>query len=108
MKSWQKQQQAGPAQASSAPTMGQVPAAPIEEPKPAPAASSVTFKDGRIELVRPLIELSGHIFVDPSDSSTQVRKLTPDRAFIADGVVVIEEYGIWFPLSNVTIGRKTK
>lgn len=106
MKSWQKQQQSGPAQASSAPTMGQVPVAPAEAPKP--AASSVAFKDGRIELVRPLIELSGHIFVDPSDSSTQVRKLTPDRAFIADGVVVIEEYGIWFPLSNVTIGRKTK
>lgn len=89
----------------------QAPAQPVtptkDEPTVAPP-SSVTFKDGRIELVRPVLELMGHVFVDPSDHRTQSKKLEPQRAYIADGLVVIEEWGIWFPVGNVSIGRKAK
>lgn len=109
MKSWQKQQVAtnssAPQTAASDPQQRQA----ITEPPVVPAPSPwLTVTGARIDLVRPQLEWQGNVFHVDGDVSTQKKKHIPERAYIVNGIIVIEELGIWFPLNQVFIGRKTK
>jgi hypothetical protein len=64
----------------------------------------LAVKADRVELVKPTIDLNGYTFLDRA--GTQKKVLMPERAYIAHGIVVIEEMGLWLPLSAVSIGRK--
>jgi len=98
----------------SAPAIPPPAAAPVEPvAPPAPAPSDVvevapeqpwiTVSAGRIDLYRPRLWLQGSYY----DGKDHVRECKPERAYIAHGVVVVEELGLWFPLASVNIGRKT-
>lgn len=75
---------------------------PNKIPVPSAPDTWITVKGDRIELTRPHIWMQGWAHI----KGQQIRELTPERAYIAHGVVVIEELEIWLPLSAVQIGRK--
>ena len=77
-----------------------VPVAPVEH------TEWREVSGGGIVLRKPLILLDGHHFINAvGETPNQVNKITPERAFISHGCVFIDELKIWFPLSQVTIGK---
>jgi len=58
----------------------------------------------RIELTRPVISLQGSYYNNATGG--HVRVLTPEHAYIDRGILVIEELGIWFPLSAIHHGKR--
>ena len=70
---------------------------------PAPKReASVRILPDRIEYTNPTIELVEHIRV-LSNSPDLVKRLTPDRAVIAHGMLIIEELHLSLPLSAFLI-----
>lgn len=80
----------------------EAPAPPTTPTKP---ASTLTDVNGRLELVNPTIEFAGYVFIDATDSRTQTKKHSPSRAYVEDGVLVIEECGIAMPMAMVALIR---
>lgn len=74
----------------------------------ADAGPSMTVSAYRIDYVKPEIRLMGFEFIEAGDSRTQKNLWTPDRAYIAHGMLVIEEYGISLPTSYVKAIRVAK
>jgi hypothetical protein len=72
------------------------------------AVPSCTVGVERIDYVKPTIFLMGDEFIDLADYRTQSKKWTPDRAFVTQGMLVIEEYGISLPASYVKAIRVAK
>jgi len=62
----------------------------------------VKFTDAGIELIHPMIELRYSLFVSRSHSNN-TSKITPKRAVIVGGAIVIEELDLILPLSEVII-----
>ena len=60
---------------------------------------------GRIDLVKPVIKLQGSYWSDQTGDMQSLLK--PERAYIAHGILVVEELGLWFPLSAIHHGKKT-
>jgi hypothetical protein len=70
-------------------------------PQAAPPAPAIDAKADRIVLTRPTIRLASHQFVT---RDKQVQSLEPQRAYIAHGVLVVEELNLWFPLNEIKLG----
>lgn len=86
------------------PASEQTPVAP--PPKPAPW---LTVTPDRVDLVSPHIWLQGYLVIrDANGGMSQVKELTPSRAFIAEGALVIEEMDLVMPLASVQTIRKEK
>lgn len=88
---------------------------PVPEPiseAPAPESAPVVAPwlevvGDRINLTRPMISLQGSIVIrDARNNPMQPRELIPEFAYIAGGVLVIEEMNLWFPLASIHYGRK--
>lgn len=67
---------------------------------PAPKAPPA----GALVLDRPIIELTEHIFV--GNPSVQTDRLTPVRAYVMHGAIVIDELNIILPLAGSIIRTK--
>jgi hypothetical protein len=86
--------------------------APIEAARPAvelaivppPArAASVKILPDRIEFTNPTIDLAEYVWLKHRPVAEQTNKLTPDRAVVAHGLIVIEEYRLAIPLAGARI-----
>jgi hypothetical protein len=67
------------------------------------AASSLTVGPDRITFKEPVILLNGYVMLS---GTKQERELRPEVAFVAEGVLVIEELGLVFPMSAVQVIRR--
>jgi len=77
-----------------------VPPTPKVEPKA--AEPRVKFTAAGIELSHPMIELRYSLFVSRSHA-VNTSKVTPKRAIIVGGAIVIEELDLILPLSETII-----
>jgi len=84
-----------------APQIAPAPLPPAPSPK-AEASAPISVTADRVVLTRPKISLSSHMFVT---STKQASSIEPERAYIAHGVLVIEEMNLWFPLNEIKLGR---
>jgi hypothetical protein len=71
-------------------------------PPPARIASMKILPD-RVEFTNPTIDLAEYIWLKHTAKPEQVNKLMPDRAVVAHGLIVIEEYRIAIPLAGARI-----
>jgi hypothetical protein len=80
-----------------------------EYPPATPAEETwITVSADRIDLVKPHIWLQGGIVMRNGPAIDVLRELMPERAYIAHGVLVVEELNLWLPLASVHVGRKDK
>ena|SRR5260221_299678 len=77
---------------------------PATETAPPPAPKWIETAGGRVDLVRPVIYLQGSYYDDVVKDHVKI--LRPDKAYIAHGILVIEETGLWFPLSTIHVGKR--
>jgi hypothetical protein len=113
VKNWQQQKAAQQqvanqpnAQANAAPVGAQLAAVTDQQSQPKadpPIGPWLTVNGDRIDLVKPEILLMGFVFVGPK----QVNRITPERAYIVGGILVVEELGLWFPVATIQLGKKT-
>ena len=59
----------------------------------------IVLGNGAIELVDPVIELKGDIFIGEK-RDIQTHRLTPKRAVIVNGAIIIEELNLILPLAG--------
>lgn len=80
-----------------------------EAPTAPPPPSWLTVTPDRVQLSNPHIWLQGNVIVrDAKGGFQQQREFTPASAYIAEGALIIEEFGMILPLTSVHIIRKEK
>jgi len=71
---------------------------------PAPMRpASIKILPDRVEFTNPTIDLSEYVWLKHEPVAKQTNKLTPDRAVVAHGLLIIEEYRLAIPLDGARI-----
>ncbi len=90
-------------QAAVANVPRETPAPPLAAVPPPARVASIKILPDRVEFTNPTIDLSEYVWLKHEPVAKQTNKLTPDRAVVAHGLLIIEEYRLAIPLDGARI-----